>query len=247
MKTFLSRKVLVAFLSLVSFLQVSLQAELSDDVVSVLEANIEASGGREALAAIKSSRLKGTFSISAMGMTGTSEIVQAYPDKVYSVQTLPGMGEMIQAFDGEVGWAQDPMQGFRLLSEGEIATLKQNESFADMLDFESAFSGGEVLADADVNGVMATVLKLIDAESGDEQTHYYSKETGLLLRMDMIADMGPMGKVPASMNVKSYGEQDGITYPSLIEMTNAGMLISIGFDSLEVNPEIDDSLFAAPQ
>ncbi|MBK1875692.1 hypothetical protein [Pelagicoccus mobilis] len=224
-----------------------LQAALPTEVASVLEASIEASGGREAISAIKSTRLKGTFSLPSMGMNGTSEIVHAYPDKVYNVQELPGMGRIEQGFDGETGWARDPMQGFRLLSEGEVATLKQNEGIADMLDFESAYSSGEILEDAEVDGQSATVVKLVSSDTGKEETHFYSKESKLLVRIDTIADMGPMGEMPASMNIKSYGEQDGILYPAKMEMTNAGMLITLSFDSLEINPEIDDSVFATPQ
>lgn len=157
------------------------------------------------------------------------------------------MGRMEQGFDGEKGWARDPMQGFRMLSDGEVASLKQNEGLAAMLDFEATYSSGELLPDAEVDGAAATVVKLVSSETGEEETHYYSKETHLLVRLETVADMGPMGKLPASMNVKAYDEQDGIVFPSRMEMTNAGMQISMTFDSLEINPEIDDSIFAAPQ
>lgn len=224
-----------------------LRAALPSEVVQVLEASIEASGGREAISAVKSSRLTGSFSITAMGMKGSSEIVHAYPDKVYTVQELPGIGRMEQGFDGEKGWARDPMQGFRILSEGEVSTLKQNEGIASMLDFEANYSSGTLLPDAEVRGTAASVLKLVSAETGDEQTHYYSKDTGLLVQIDMIADMGPMGKLPASMSVTAYGEQDGIKFPTEMEMTNAGMEIVMTFDRFDINPEIDESIFVAPE
>lgn len=247
MKLYPALKASLSFFILAAACTSSLHAELPNDVTKILEKSIEATGGREALANIKSSRLTGTFSIQAMGMTGTSEVVQAYPDKVYNKQELPQIGEMVQAYDGEVGWAQDPMQGFRYLSEGEVESLKQGESFADMLDYEEAFSSGEVLSESEIEGEPTVSIKLVSANTEAEETRHYSKESGLLLRVDTVADMGPMGKVPASMNIKEYQEQEGIVYPSLMEMTNAGMLISMTFDSLEINPEIDDALFAAPQ
>lgn len=247
MKTLSFRTLLASLLLFAGPSLLPLGAALPPAVARVLEASIEASGGHDTLSSIKSTRLKGTFSISAMGMSGSSEIVHAYPDKVYTVQELPGLGRMEQAYDGESGWARDPMQGFRLLSEREIATLKQNEGLADMLDFESKYSAGELLPEAEVDGAAATVLKLTSADSGEEETHYYSKETGLLVRLDTVADMGPMGRLPASMTIKAYGEQAGVRYPSEMEMTNAGMLINMVFESLEVNPEIDDSIFAAPE
>lgn len=247
MKSSISRNVFFAFALLLFPFCCVLRASLPEEVVEVLEASLEASGGREALSAIKSSRLKGTFSITAIGMSGSSEIVQTYPDKVYLVQEMPGIGRIEQGYDGEKGWAQDPMQGFRLLSDGEIAMLKQNESFADLLEFEKSFSSGERLADVAVDGEMSSVLKLVSTATGETETRYYSKASGLLIGIDMIADMGPMGRLPASMRIKTYGEQDGVLYPKLMEMTNLGMTISMTFESLELNPSIDDSLFSAPQ
>lgn len=224
----------------------SLQAELPEAVKAVLERNIEASGGRERLAQVKALRMLGEFSIPAMGMKGKSTIVQAYPDKLYAAQEIPGIGRMVQAFDGDQGWSQDPMQGFRQLTEGEIATMKQNEGIGEMLDYESAYASGEMLADAEVDGEAVAVVKLVDAGVGAEQTRYYSKESGLLKKIETIADMGPMGKMPASMVIKDYLDHEGLRFPSEMEMMNAGIPIVMTFVSLEVNPEIDASLFAAP-
>lgn len=225
----------------------ALHAELPAEVIEVLEANIVASGGHELIASIESSRIKGSLAIPAIGMSGTTELSMKAPNKLYIAQELPGVGKMVQAYDGEVGWASDPMQGFRHLSEGEIAALKQNDSFSDMLNYEEVYSSGEMLADADVDGQATSVVKLISMETGLEQTCFYSKESGLLLRMDMIADMGPMGKLPASMLIKSYNVHDGVSFPAVMEMTNAGMVIKMTFDSLEINVDLADSLFAAPQ
>lgn len=240
-------KAAMAFALLSTPFSAWLHAELPSEVADVLDANIEASGGRDLIASIESSRLKGNIAIPAIGMTGTTELSMKSPGKLYVAQEIPGMGKMVQAFDGTTGWANDPMQGFRLLSEGEISSLKQNDSFSDMLNYNEVYSSGELLADADVDGQATSVLKLIAAETGLEQTCYYSKESGLLLRMDMIVDMGPMGKLPASMKIKSYNHQDGVSFPGEMEMTNAGMVISMTFESLEINLNIEDSLFAAPQ
>ncbi|MBC2607375.1 hypothetical protein [Pelagicoccus albus] len=227
-------------------LAASARAALPDSVIEVLEANLEASGGREALEAIKSSRLKGTLAIEAMNMTGSSMVVQAYPDKIYSEQVLPGLGTMTQGYDGEIGWANDPMQGFRYLGEAEIAALKQNESFSDILDFESSFSSGELLPDEEVRGEPAAVLKLVSAATELPETRYYSKESWLLLRVDTIA-VSPMGEIKAVMDFLEYGNQDGIVYPTRMELNNMGVIIVITFDSLELNPAIDESIFSAPQ
>lgn len=223
------------------------QAELSKDVQDILEKSIEATGGREKLEKIKSSRMLAEFTMSGMGVSGTSEIVHAYPNKIYIIQRIEGLGEIIQAFDGEKGWAQDPMQGFRMLSDVEVAALKQNESITEALNYDDTYEGGEVLGEESVDGVAVWKVKLVDANTQNEETHYYAKESGRLLKVELEVDMGPMGKVPAVMKISKYSEQDGIAYPSEMEMSNAGMVINLTFNELELNPVVEDSLFAAPQ
>ncbi|MBD5781475.1 hypothetical protein IEN85_18385 [Pelagicoccus sp. NFK12] len=247
MKLPLSRKAVAVLLMIVASPLATVRAALPSEVAAVLEANIAASGGRDLIASIKSSRLKGTMSIPAIGMNGTTEMAMKSPDKLYVAQTIPGMGTIVQAYDGEIGWANDPMQGFRHLSEGEIVSLKHNDNFSDMLAYNEVYSSGEKMADSVVDGQAVNVLKLTAAETGLEQTCYYSKDSGLLLRMDMLVDMGPMGQLPASMIVKSYQEKDGISFPGSLEVTNAGMIINISFNSLELNVELEDSLFSPPQ
>lgn len=247
MKLTLPLKVVVALSLLTSSFSAWLHADLPAEVAEILEANIEASGGRDLISSIESSRLKGSIAIPAIGMTGTTELVMKSPGKLYVAQEIPGMGKMVQAFDGETGWANDAMQGFRLLSEGEIASLRQNDNFSDMLKYNELYSSGELLTDAEVDGQATSVVKLVALETGLEQTCYYSKESGHMLRMDMIVDMGPMGKLPASLKITSHIEQGGISFPATMEMTNAGMVINMTFETLEINQPIEDSLFAAPQ
>lgn len=247
MRFLIPRKTVLAFALLALGAPFSLRAELPADVVEILEASIVGSGGRETLSQITTSRLSGTMAIEAMNLAGTTELVLAYPDKVFNAVELQGMGRSVQAFDGSVGWAEDPLQGFRYLSDGEIAALKQNELFGDMLDFEQTYSFGKRLPDVEVGGEQAAVLELVTAATGESELHYYSQESGLMLRLDTEADMGPMGKIPASMVIKAYGEQGGVKYPALMEMKNAGIVITMTFNSLELNPVIDDSLFAEPR
>lgn len=224
-----------------------LRAELPEDVLAVLDRSVEALGGRERIGEIDSTRLTGTFTIPAMGMSGNMVLVQVNPDKVYSMQDLPGLGQMIQVCDGDSGWAQDPMQGFRVLSAPEIATLKQNESLRELLDLDSLYNSGSVSGTATLNGEEVVILKLESKISGEMETHYYSTADGLLKKKETMADMGPMGKMPATMVVKSYRSEGGVSYPAEMEAINAGLSVQLVFETLELNPEIDPSLFKAPQ
>ena len=222
---------------------VGASADVSPEAAKIIDRSIEAAGGKERLESIEAIRMVGTMNMPAMGMTMTMTSLQVYPDKGYFEQEVPGMGKMVQAFDGDSGWAKDPMQGFRHLSPEEIKAQKQNRSIREMLDYQKLFESAEVLDD--VEGMKVVKIKL--ADSGLEETHYYSKESGHLERMEMMADMGPQGSVPATMAVIGRTEENGLVFPSKLEMNAAGMKMLMDFSSIEVNPEVDENLFAPPQ
>lgn len=223
------------------------RAELPAEVSEILEASIAGTGGREVLEKIETYRISGTISQPQSNMSGTSVLTVASPDKVMSVQEVQGIGRIVQAFDGEIGWAEDPMLGFRQLGDQEIAALQENAGFSELLDYQNSFTSGKRLADSEIDGQAVAVLELVSASTGEVTTQSFSKDSGLLIRVEVVADMGPMGKLPVTMTIKTYGKQDGVAYPTAMEMENAGMIIAATFDSLELNLELDESIFSPPQ
>ena len=230
------------------FSTVASAADLSADARAIFERYIQASGGRERIESIDSLRMSGTMTIPAMGMNATMTTTLVYPDKGYTKQVIPGMGEFVQAYDGAKGWAQDPMQGFRQLSPEEIdATKGQQGGVREVLEYESKYASATVMPDADVDGKPVSVLKVVVAETGKEETHYYSKDTGYLCRIEMVAEMGTMGEMPVTMTLSDLSEHEGLVFPQKISVTNPAMTIEMHFDTFEVNPSVEPSLFLPPQ
>lgn len=240
-----SRSRLTIFLTL--WFSGQLAAALPDEVRDVLEKSIAALGGRERLETVEATRQQGVFSVVATGIGGEWEIVHAQPNKFYSRQEIGSIGEIVQAYDGEVGWSRDQIQGFRYLSDEEISTLTMNDGVADSLEYDELYQSGEVLEEGVVDGESVVVLKLIDAATGREEIHSYSVESGLLKRLEMEVDMGPMGKLPVVASIVEYGEADGLLYQKRIKVSNAGMQIDVDFETMEINPAIDASIFAVPE
>ena len=77
--------------------------------------HVEAIGGEDAIRAHSSMTMKGAFEMPAMGVSADAMIYLAAPDKGLIHITIPGLGNNVQGFDGEIGWSEDPMQGARLL------------------------------------------------------------------------------------------------------------------------------------
>ena len=74
---------------------------------SIIDRHIEAIGGRKALAALNSHRIKGKMEIPANGISATMEVLSARPDKTIIHMNVPGMGEMSEGFDGTARLGRD--------------------------------------------------------------------------------------------------------------------------------------------
>lgn len=215
----------------------------------MFERNIEASGGRAVIEKIDSLRVAGSMTIAAMGMTATMEMVLVHPDKFYMKQVLPGMGEVFQVIDGDSGWAQDPMQGFRKMGAEELKAMSgQYEGARDALEYETLFSSATALPETSFDGVAVVPLELVSAETGEAETRYYSKETGLLARMESVANMGPMGRLKVTVSLSDYRKHAfGIMYPHRTVVMNSAMTVEMAMETVEVNGTVDPALFLPPQ
>src|SRR3984885_4551674 len=81
---------------------------------------VQAIGGRAAWMKLNSRVSKGTIEIPAMdNLTGTLEIHEKAPNFMLAVISLGGAA-FEQGFDGNVGGAENPQNGLRELSGGEL-------------------------------------------------------------------------------------------------------------------------------
>jgi hypothetical protein len=105
---------------------VALSAQALPDAKTLMEKHNAASGGRAALD--KHTSMKQTATVTLAQLTASVEIYRAKPDKFLSKTNLGAMGEVLEGFDGKVGWAVNPMGA--QLAEGEMLDImKGNADF----------------------------------------------------------------------------------------------------------------------
>ena len=92
-------------------------------VDQILQRYEEALGGKDAIAAITSYKLKGTFEL--RGVTGTIEGWRKEPYKTLTVIEFPRLGTLKKGFDGETRWVQTPDGSFTDSDPQEIAELER--------------------------------------------------------------------------------------------------------------------------
>jgi hypothetical protein len=145
----------------------------------VLDRHVKAIGGREAVLSHKSAHATGTFSVPASGMVGTIETFNATnPDRLLVRITIPGLGEMLNGYDGSHGWAVTPMTGPMLQQGKELDQTKLDADFYGELRDPKKYTSIKTLEKTAFEGRPCYKLSLMRID-GNEDFEFYDVETGL--------------------------------------------------------------------
>jgi hypothetical protein len=196
-----------------------------------------------ALAKLQSVRQTGTFSIPAAGITGALEIVRAQPNKSMVHINLPGIGEIVQGFDGTVGFSMNPMQGNSLLKGQELAAEAEEGAFTASLGAPEFFTSQETVEKTTMGGVECYKVKLV-WKSGRTTYDCFAVDTGL--RAGNISSQDtPMGPTEVTVLLSDYKKFGDITMASKITQLVGGNEQVITITSVEYNQVAADA-FALP-
>ncbi len=89
---------------------------------------IEAVGGEEAIRKTVSKHITGTYSVPAQGAEGSLELFRSSPNKLLIRINIPSRGEMMQGFDGKVGYTSSP-QGASILEGNQLSQIHETADF----------------------------------------------------------------------------------------------------------------------
>jgi hypothetical protein len=184
----------------------------------IIAKHVAAIGGKDAIMKITSMQQKGTMEIPTMGLSATTETSIA-PNKLISKSNLPGIGEIMEGFDGTTGWSTNPMQGPRLVADKELEQKKEQADFqAGLLYTPDRFVSMETVGVVDFNNEKAYKVKFVRKGSNRESTEYFSVATGLAIGSETTME-SEMGKMSVTMVVNEYKQFGPLKMPSKTEMT----------------------------
>ncbi|MCS7065702.1 MAG: hypothetical protein NZL85_05435 [Fimbriimonadales bacterium] len=198
-----------------------------------------------ARARIKTMHLKGQINIPAQGIRGNLEIYWKSPNKLLLVQTVAGVGEIRQGFDGKVGWEKNPLTGLRRLQGAELEQLKytsDNTTTARWRQFVRSpkLRGTQKVDNFETYVISATTLY------GTAITFYIDTKQFLTRRIDMEVLMQG-GKVPTIQFFEDYRRINGIHYPFRIRQQVVGIETTLTVQQVRHNAPLRDSLFQMPK
>jgi len=211
----------------------------------VLAKYVQAIGGRVNYEKTKSRMTKGSVEIPAAGIKGTFENYAAAPGKLLNKVTLPGIGDIIEGFDGTTAWSINPIQGNRDKQGEELAQSRLTYNFYRDINLDKLYpkmevKGMEKLGDKDVYVLVGT------PENLPSETFYFDAKSGLLLRQDSTV-VSPEGKIPTKTFLEDVREVDGVKIPFKIRSILPQFEIIITASEVKNNVTVEDAMFTKPK
>jgi hypothetical protein len=162
----------------------------------LFEHQIALAGGRAAIERIENLVSTGAMERKAEGVVMPIVTVQAAPDSMYQTATLQGLGEFVEAFDGETAWSLNPVTGPAIKQDAELAQTRRLADLHAPLHYATHYPSRTLVGPVDFEG---TPCWQVDATTDDGQprTFYFRRDTGFLRgeALEFISEMGVLSTV----------------------------------------------------
>jgi outer membrane lipoprotein-sorting protein len=221
---------------------------VAQDVDEIIAKNIEARGGMEKLKSVK------TMVSYGKGFMGGMEVpVVLYakrPGKMRMEMSIQGQ-TIINAIDGETGWYIMPLQGNpdpQKLGPDEIKEFqRQADIDGPLVDYKEKGHTVELIGKEDMEGSPVYKLKLI-RDDGEESYLFLDAEYYLGLKTTTkVTREDTDTEFEIDQLNSDFKEVDGMMIPHAVEVQSQGQTMQqFTIDSIQVNVDIPDSLFAMP-
>lgn len=236
---------------------------------SILDKYIQASGGAQKLAALKSFAGKGTsVGFGGFGGGGDVELLAEAPDKRATIilfKEATGRGDQIRTYDGHTGWVRTPLNvlGEFQLSGGDLdgARLDAQLSFPGQIkqiltnlktgppgtikDLPAPTSQASLQKDVALGQTHDVDVVQGAGPRGLLVTLYFDRKTGLLSR-ELRYGNSPIGRVPTQIDFADYRDVDGIKLPFRITYAWLDGRDSIVLNEIKTNVPINETKFDKP-
>lgn len=237
---------LLALALAVAALPVAAQDEMT--LEQVLDNHFEAMGGRDTIKAMQSARMTGKMTLGP-GAEAPFNMTFKRPMKMRLEFTFQGMTG-VQAYDGNEAWAVMPFMGKtdpELMADDQAKSVKEQADLdGPLMDWQDKGNQVELLGKEEVEGTPAYKIKVTLA-NGDVRTHYLDADSFVTIKLDGTTSFQG-NEVEFETTLSDYDMVDGLAFPKYIESrpkgADQGQVITI--DTIEVNPEVADDIFAMP-
>ncbi len=212
---------------------------------------LETIGGADAWAKVKGTKRVGVLKMQGMEIPFTEHM---YTDGKMSMEIdLSGNKMVWAAYDGETLWQRNQMTMLAEKSDSEATANFKRE----MKDFPSPFLNYadkgysiELLGTETVDGTECYKVQLtkdqtmVNGEAQDNKPiFYFDTETFVPIIVETTIPIGPMAGQKMKAAMGDYQEVNGLYFPFVSGSDMQSEVVS----EIEVNPEVDASIFEMPK
>jgi hypothetical protein len=224
-------------------------------VEQILEKNIAAMGGREALKKVNTVVLKGQLTVkgSARAVPGVIENYFQAPNKFYTFQEIKvPVGSQTQSLtttvvaDGKSGWAKEPTGAIRELTTAERDMIADGIDIRSALNWKEKYSKVEYLGIRKVGETETHVIRFMPKFGTEPVTSYYDTKTFLVRRVDRTMET-ESGLTPVQTYVGDFREVDGMKFPFAVREQIGTVEFLVKWNEIKLNVEIPEEKFAKPK
>jgi len=205
-------------------------------------------GGLENLRAWRGMKGTGKFVFAAQGGTEVPVTFWFKPPNKQRMEMVIQGQKAVYATDGVVPWYCDPTRGVQLptpLPEDKAREANKNDDEYTFIDYKEKGHKVELLGKEEFEGQEVYKVKLV-RRNGSESTHFFDAETGRELRYLMILQRGSADVVQEAIE-RDFRRVGWLLMPFDIEIKMNGQTVrKIVMETIEVDPDLDDSFFKMP-
>jgi outer membrane lipoprotein-sorting protein len=222
---------------------ISLQAQTADDIINK---HIDAIGGKDVLAKVKSLYFEGTASAMGNDYPMTTTILAG---KGFRTVTSVNGSDIIQCFTDTSGWSINPMTGQADATAMPADIVKKGKLSLDiggeLVNFRSKGFSDSLLGREDFSGVSAYKVQL--SQPGIDITYLFDPNTYYILETESKVNVGGQD-VTSTTKYSDFKKTDvGFVVPTTLTVTNGGYDVTISYTKWEVNKEVDPGIFKMPK
>jgi outer membrane lipoprotein-sorting protein len=222
----------------------------AQDLDEVLNNYYEAIGGIEAWEALQTMRMTGSMVMGGMGVEAPFVVTVMRPNMARIEFTFQGMTG-VQAFDGETAWMVMPFMG---RTDPEVMPDDMAKDVIERADIDGSLVGWresghqvELLGMEETAGTEAYKLE-VTKKNGDVEYWFLDAEYFIPIKVEGTAQV--QGRTVEFETILSdYKDVGGMMFAHSIEAkpkgAPSGQVITL--DQIEVNVDVDDSIFMMPE
>jgi hypothetical protein len=213
----------------------------------ILRDNLQALGGAKILKQKKTLRFTSQLSAKGMAITGTIEHSATVSGGILVAITLNGFGTSKQGSDGRVAWAEDPINGLRVLQGAEKAQARLESTWMPELQWRKLYQTVRAIATpatAPVGGDHECT-ELVPRRGTpaivcfDARTHLRTFQQGV--------NITPQGEIPYTTTFSEWRSVAGVGVPFVQEIAAGPMTLQSRIVDIKFDERLDTKMFKLPK